>query len=328
MKRAAITGVTGLIGSALSDRLLGLGYEVMAIANPESKRLEDAVDENDERIILLRCAGSDMAGFAESPVAAKMPRVDIFFHLAWDGTIGSARNDAEHQDYNVKMSADAVQLAHALGAKRFVFAGSQAEYGLLEGKFSAETPCRPVSAYGKAKLRAERETRDLCHELGMEHVSARIGSAYGPGDNDQTVLIQAIWHAWHDEPFECTPGEQQWDHIYCEDAAEALVLMGEKGKPDAIYPVGTGKTAPLKEHIRMACEVCNPEFEPKFGALPYPENQVMYLCADIDELVADTGFEAIMPFEEGIKRTAEWYREILTRTPKLPWERHGGFSTI
>ena len=78
----------------------------------------------------------------------------------------------------------------------------------------------------------------------------------------------------------------------------------------------------------MACEVCNPDFTPDFGAIDYPPNQVMYLCADIDELKADTGFEPLMPFEEGIRRTAEWYREMLTSVPEMPWEKYGGLDAI
>lgn len=327
MKRAVVTGATSMIGSALVDLLVANGVEVTAIINPRTKR-EDVIDADNPMVTVMPCALSEYEEVLVNPMVRKMPRSDVFFHLAWDGTLGPARNDAEHQEYNVRYASDAVRLAHALGCTRFVGVGSQAEYGLLDAPFSADTPCRPITAYGQAKLKAFRQTRELAEELGMEHIWARVGSAYGPGDNDGTVIIQAIWHAWHDEPFACTAGEQQWDHIYCEDAAEALRLIGESGKPGAIYPIGTGKTAPLRDHIKMACEVCNPDFEPDFGAMPYPENQVMFLCADISQLQEDTGFEPLMPFEHGVKRTAEWYREQLTKTPLMPWEKHGGLDFV
>lgn len=325
MKRAAITGATGMIGLALVDVLAARGVETVAITNPDSKR-GDVLDGVDQSVTVLPCSGAEYEDFAQGPIAAKLPRCEVFYHFAWAGTVGEGRDDEALQESNVAMALDAVRLARALGCERFVFAGSQAEYGRLEGKFSADTPTNPTTAYGRAKLEAEKETRELCHELGIEHIAARIGSVYGPGDNDGTVLIEALWHAWHEEPFACTLGEQMWDHIYCEDAAEAFRLIGEKGKPDAIYPIGTGRAVPLKDHIAMACEVCNPDFKPDFGALDYPEGQVMYLCADIDQLQADTGFEPIMPFEQGISRTAEWYREMLTKRPAMPWERHGGLD--
>ena len=313
-----------MIGSALADFCADRGVEVLAIVNPNSKRLDTV--EGKARITVVPIGAGEYEDFAAGPVAAKMPRCDVFYHFAWDGTLGAKRADEERQRFNVGATLSAVRLAQALGCERFVFAGSQAEYGKLEGPFGPDTPCRPTTPYGRAKRDAGKQSRELARELGLEHIHARIGSVYGPGDNDGTVLIQAIWHAWHDEPFACTPGEQLWDHIYCDDAADAFFRMGESGKDGAVYAVGTGQAVPLREHIQMACEVCNPEFTPDFGALPYPEGQVMHLQADIGNLQQDTGFEPFVPFEEGIKRTAEWYRETLTRQPLMPWERHGGLD--
>lgn len=323
MNRVAITGSTGMIGSALARHLAARGVEVLALAHSESSRLNRAFDGDSSGITVIPCPGTGYAKLAESPDTAKLPRCDVFYHFAWSGTLGKGRGDEERQRANVQMALDAVRLAHALGCERFVFAGSQAEYGTLEGKFSANTPCHPVTPYGKAKLLAETQTRTLAHELGMEHIATRIGSVYGPGDNDGTVLMQAIRHALDDEPFACTAGEQLWDHIYCDDAARAFALIGQEGRPDAVYPIGTGRVEPLHEHIQLACEACNPAFTPEFGALPYPDKQVMYLCADIEELQHDTGFEAIMPFEEGIRRTARWYREAHTIAAQAPGERQG-----
>ena len=314
MERAAITGATGLIGSALANRLMSLGVEVLALANPRPRRIATPLETSNPLLTIIPCSGAEYTTLAAN--AQEMLRVDVFFHLAWDGTIGPSRNDPSHQERNVHMALDALALAKAFGARRFVFAGSQAEYGELHGKFSASTPCNPVTPYGKAKLRAETQTRARCNELGIEHVAARIGSAYGPGDSERTVLMQAIRHAWSGEPFACTPGEQQWDHIYSEDAAEALRLIAENGRPGAIYPIGTGKTESLKNHIIAACNACDPAFAPDIGALEYPEHQVMYLCADIDELISDTGFKSLIPFEEGIRRTARWYCGILTNLEK------------
>ena len=328
MKRAAITGATGLIGSSLIRRLSNLGVEIYAFVHPRSARVAQSVDTQDPHVIAIACDGAGYADFAGGPQVEELSRIDVFFHLAWDGTIGPSRGDVEHQERSVEMACDAVRLAHALGAKRFVFAGSQAQYGLLAEPFSATTPCNPVTAYGNAKLRAEERTRNLCHEYGIEHISARIGSSYGPGDSERTVIMQAMKHALDNRPFACTRAEQQWDHIFCDDAAEAMRLMAEKGSPDAIYPVGTGKTEALKKHIELACKACNSNFVPVFGAIDYPENQVMYLCADIGQLVADTGFAPRVSFEEGIQRTAMWYCKTRSGVHDDLKECNGGFSAL
>lgn len=328
MKRAAVTGATGLIGSSLIRRLSGMGVETYAFARPHSTRIARSIDADDPYVTVVLCDGAGYADLAAGPRAKEMPRIDVFFHLAWDGTIGPSRNDSEQQQRSVDMALDAVRLARSLGARRFVFAGSQAQYGLLADRFSASTPCNPVTAYGKAKLLAEEQTRALCHEYGIEHVSARIGSAYGPADSERTVIMQAMEHALDNVPFACTKAEQLWDHIFCDDAAEALRLMAETGRPDAVYPVGTGNAEPLRKHIELACKACNPAFEPDFGAMDYPENQVMFLCADIEQLVADTGFVPRVSFEEGIQRTAEWYCKTRSGAHDGSKECSGGLNAI
>lgn len=323
MERVAITGATGMIGAALADWFAIKDVAVLAITNPNTERMENLSAE-DCLITPLPCALSEYADFAEGPIVRKLPSCDVLYHFAWDGTTGPARNDQVRQLRNIEAACDAVRLAKALGCKRFVFAGSQAECGLLpEGvKFAPDTPGNPVNAYGAAKLEAAQQTRELAHELGLEHIHVRIGSVYGPCDADTSVLTQALFHAWHDEPFACTPCEQQWDHLYVGDAVDALWRLADRGTDGAVYCLGSGQTVPLREHVKMACEVANPDFAPDFGALEYPENQPMYLCADITTLTEDTGFEPLMDFADGITKTAEWYREQIMMKPTYPWEKY------
>ena len=232
---------------------------------------------------------------------------DALVHFAWQGTYGNLRSDIDLQKRNIRNSNDAVQLAHALGCECFIGVGSQAEYGILDAPFTAETPCNPITEYGKAKLKACAQTHKLAQELSMRHIWVRLGSAYGPRDNLRTCMMQAIAHALQNEPFLCTPGGQLWDYIYCEDAARAIFAMLKGGKDGSIYPLGSGNTRPLKEYISLACKKANPSFRPDFAALEYPPEQVMYLCADISQLKKDTGFKPEVNFEDGIVLTIKWF---------------------
>ena len=96
--------------------------------------------------------------------------------------------------------------------------------------------------------------------------------------------------------------------MYSEDAARALLAVAEKGHAGDIYCLGSGKPAMLKEYIEKMRDVANPECKLGFGKRPYAENQVMYLCADIEKLKADTGFEPAYSFDEGIAKTVAWVR--------------------
>ena len=105
-----------------------------------------------------------------------------------------------------------------------------------------------------------------------------------------------------------TKAEQIWDYLYAEDCAKVFYLIGEKGKNNSVYCIGSGVGKPLHEYIVEMKNQVNPNIELKFGEIPYSKNQVMYLVADITSLTEDTGFEPEISFEEGIKRTIKWYK--------------------
>ena len=152
-------------------------------------------------------------------------------------------------------------------------------------------------------------SRILCSQLGIRHIWCRILSAYGPGDGAHTMVMSTIIKFLNGEDCDFTPGEQQWDFLYNGDIANAFFLAAEKGKDGAIYTVGSGKTRSLKDYITDIRDIACPSAKCNFGAVDYFPNQVMYLCADIDDLKRDTGFDPKVDFKTGIKNTVEWYKE-------------------
>jgi len=100
-----------------------------------------------------------------------------------------------------------------------------------------------------------------------------------------------------------------WDFLYSKDAALAMRLLGEKGIDGKIYCIGSGQARPLKEYINIMGESIDSTIQIGFGDIPYSPNQVMYLCADIEDLKADTGFEPQYTFEKGIVETIQWCRQ-------------------
>jgi nucleoside-diphosphate-sugar epimerase len=164
-----------------------------------------------------------------------------------------------------------------------------------------------------AKLCAGQMTRVLCGKLGMRHNWGRILSVYGPCDNQNSVIMYAIRSCREGIRPEFTAGEQQWDYLYSADAGDALYGIGAHGKDKRVYPIGSGMTRSLRAFLEEACRQADSAAEPVFGARPYPDGQVMHLCADIRELCEDTGFSPRISFEEGIRRTIEWYKEECKR---------------
>ncbi|MBR5774565.1 MAG: NAD(P)-dependent oxidoreductase [Clostridia bacterium] len=305
MKKAIITGCTGCIGVALINELVANGVEVTAVIRENSSR-KDAIPGG---VKIVECSLDNIR---------ELPRLlpndyDVFYHFAWDGTIGQSRNDFKLQCDNIKHSIEAVNAAKALGCKRFIGAGSQAEYGRADGVLTPETPCNPENGYGIAKLAAGNMTRLECERIGIEHVWTRILSVYGPNDGSATMITSGILDMLSGITPEFTKGEQMWDYLYCSDAARAMRLIAEKGKNGAVYCIGGGKVEPLSAYIekmRDAVIKCGKEdAQVNLGAVPYAPKQVMYLCADISALTRDTGFVPEVSFEQGIEKTVNWIRK-------------------
>lgn len=300
--RIVITGPTGTIGMALIHQCIKEKKEVLAICHRNSSNREKIPQSSYVTIM-----EADLSEFKNLVLPDK--KYDVFFHLAWAGTVGNERNDIQLQLSNISFSLDAVHLAKRLGCSTFVGAGSQAEYGRYEGKLTAGTSVFPENGYGMAKLCAGQMSRAECKKLGLRCVWVRILSVYGPFGSMNSMINGTIKRLLSGQSADFTPGEQIWDYLYCEDAAKALSLVSQKGKDGKVYVLGSGKGRALKEYIgileKAVTEITGRKADVRMGTVPYAENQIMHLEADISELTKDTGFYPEISFEEGIRRTIE-----------------------
>jgi nucleoside-diphosphate-sugar epimerase len=308
MKRAIITGATGAIGLALLQDLINNGIEVLVFCRKDSERnarlpyhqLVHKVDYTLEELDSI----SNHTG----------KTYDVFYHFAWAGTVGEERNDMYLQQQNVKYALDAVSCAFRFGCKSFIGAGSQAEYGRVEGVLYPNTPTHPETGYGMAKLSAGYMTREYAHQIGIKHIWVRILSVYGPGDSSQSMVMSTITKLRRGETPELTKGEQVWDYLYSGDAARAFRMLGVKSVEkiksfkkleSKTYVLGSGHGKALTEYVHDIRDVVAPGVALTFGAIPYGERQVMHLVADISDLNNDVGFIPEMLFIEGIRHTIE-----------------------
>ena len=301
IRRAVVNGPLGTVGLALVKNLLENGIDTWAVCYPGDRRIRRLP----QGVRVIEC---DMREIA-SLTGKISGQFDVFFHLAWMGTIGSGRNDALIQTENIRCAIEAVKTAKELGCSIFVGVGSQAEYGRIEGLVTADAPCFPKNGYGIAKLCAGQMTRMTCGQLEMDHVWARILSAYGPGDGPLSVIPTIMDQLLHGKKPSLTKGEQLWDFCYSGDVAEALYRMAVSGKNGKIYPIGSGKVRPLREYFEIVRDEINPELPLGIGELPYPENQVMHLQADLGPLYEDTGYRPDTSFEDGIRITVAAYKD-------------------
>lgn len=300
MKKVVVTGATGAVGIALVNKLIEENVQVLVLVRKEGRVGKIPIHP---LVKIDYCSLEEMDYY--NP---KETDYDVFFHLAWSGSYGEDRNDMFLQADNIKYELNAVMLANRFGCRVFIGAGSQAENGRLPNgvKVSPQSPENPDSGYGIAKLASGRLSRILCNQLGIRHNWCRILSAYGPGDGVHTMVMSTIIKFLNGEDCDFTLGNQQWDFCYNGDIANAFYLVAEKGKPDAVYTIGTGETRALKDYITIIRDEVAPNAKCNFGVVDYFPNQVMYLCADITDLTRDTGFKSSVDFETGIKNTVGW----------------------
>ena len=302
MERVIIDGATGAIGSALIQELLKHGVEILVFCHRGSKR---NVRIPDHPLVSKKYCSLDELKDIQNDTGRTY---DVYYHFAWSGLIGADRNDLYLQNDDVKYCLDAVGAAARFGCKKFIGAGSQAEYGRVEELLKSDTPTFPENGYGIAKLCAGQMSRIKAHQLGMEHVWPRILSVYGPYDGENAMMTIAIKKLLAGEKPSFTKGEQKWDYLYSGDAGRAFYLLGEKGKDGKIYTLGSGQARPLAEYIGILRDTIDPRAEIGLGDIPYGAQQVMYLCADISEIEADTGWKPEVEFEDGIRLTVDSYR--------------------
>lgn len=302
MKSVVVTGATSMIGTALINECIRNKVKVFAVVRPNSANIQ-RLPESDY-VTVIECDINDIQMLPQRTDI----RADVFYNIAW-GFTGARRNDSlENQASNIQMTLNAVKAASGLGCKKFVGAGSQAEYGLLDiDKIAPDSPADPITPYGIAKYAAGKLAMIACRRLGMDCLWPRIFSVYGiydkPGSMISTTLSKVLKH----EPAEFTAGIQRWDYLFSEDAGRAYYLIGEKACGYKVYCVGSGHSAPLREYIEIMLSAAGSDTEPQFGKIPYKSDTVMNLCADISSLTSDTGFVPRLGFEEGIRKTIDWY---------------------
>ncbi|MBT4512996.1 MAG: NAD(P)-dependent oxidoreductase [Chloroflexi bacterium] len=303
MNQVVITGATGPLGIALCKYLAELGISVTAIARPGSRRRADIPVS--QKIQIIECDLGDLFSLSDKIGY----NYDTFFHIAWDTGSREIVNDPLIQSRQVIYPLDAVRLAHNLGCRAFVGAGSQGEYGNSGSLLAPDSPERPVSSYSIAKYAAGKLSRQLCESFGMRHCWGRILSLYGPFDKETTSIMYCVYTLLKGERPVLTKSEQMWDFIYSVDCAKAFYLIATKGRHGMAYPIGTGKARSMKEYFECIRGYINPSLKLGFGEKPYAPNQLMLLCSDNTVLKTDTGFEPEYTFEEGIRETIEWAKK-------------------
>jgi UDP-glucose 4-epimerase len=298
--RIFITGATGFLGSYLVADLIGHGHQVGVLLRPGSDpwRIE-------EQLSLLTAITGDFDDIdsIRGPLTAFQP--DAVAHLAWRG-VGNADRNSPIQAHNIPDTLDLAALCIEAGARVFVGAGSQAEYGPYLRTIRESDVPNPTALYGRAKLAAGAMVGQLCAECGVRFAWLRIFSTYGPKDAPDWLIPSMIRTLKEGKRMSLTQCEQRWGFLHARDAASAFRLAITRGDAEGVFNLGSSEAPPLRKTVTALRDLVNPNANLGFGDIPYRPDQVMILQADISRLEA-LGWRPQIGLAQGLSETVTWY---------------------
>lgn len=307
MQRVIITGASGFIGKALTEKLLNRGYEVWAIVRDKHKlRLWNNYDN-------LKIIVADLSEYKNLDKKIKERSFEGFFHFAWDGVYGEAFADYEKQLKNALYTCDSFLLARKLGCKKYIFPGSIVEQEVRSCIESNELNLRIATIYGMSKLSSEMIIKTLSNKYNDIKLNIVYPPyVYGIGDNSKMLPKFLMQNLIVGNSPKLVEGNFLHDWIYIDDLIEAILAVFLKGKNKQSYYLGNRNLKTFKEVVKRVRNIINPYVNLKFGE--YPDNiTIDYSKVDLNKLYIDTGFEIKSSFEDTIKKTAKWIKEDMKK---------------
>ena len=306
-----ITGVAGFIGSNLAHELLLRGEQVRGFDNFETGKRENIAELND-RIEFREVDLLDPKAVADACLG-----VDYILHQAAIPSVPrSVEDPVRSHNANINGTLNLLMGARDAGVKRVVYAASSSAYGDTPTlpKHEDMRP-RPISPYAVQKLSGELYMSSFHRVYGLETVALRYFNIFGPRQDPTSqysgVLAKFITNMLEDKT--CTifgDGEQSRDFTYVENAVNANLLACAAPAHNVsgrVFNVATGTRFTLNETFRLLAKIVGYARRPKYSA---PRSgDVRHSLADISAARNAIGYEPTVSFEQGLRRTVEWYKQ-------------------
>lgn len=304
-----MTGAAGFIGRSIAAALLARGETVRGIDNLITGKRSNL-------------AGLEAMDFVESDLtdpaacAQACQRVDIIFHEAALASVPrSVADPAGTNLHCVTATLNLLVAAREAGVKRVVYAGSSSAYGDTPTLPKTEEMLpNPISPYAVAKLAGEHYMRAFTRVYGLETVVLRYFNVFGPYQ-DPTSHYSGVLAIFcrkmlaGEQPTIYGDGEQSRDFTYIDNVVHGNLLAAAapaERVAGQMMNLAMGTRFTLNETFRILQELTGYSGQPTYAA---PRaGDVRDSLADVSRCGELLGYEPVVDFREGLRRTVEWYR--------------------
>jgi len=305
-----VTGGAGFIGSHVAERLLRDGYRVRVLDNFSSGRREHlAFAMGNSRLEVVE---GDLRDARATADAAR--GVEVIFHQAAMRSVPRSVDDPlGANENNVTGTLNVLMAARQAAVRRVVYASSSSIYGDRPDLPKREDqPPAPISPYAVSKLAGELYCAAWSRLYGLETVGLRYFNVFGPRQDPESqyaaVIPRFITWALAGAPLEVHgDGTQSRDFTHIDNVVEANLLAARApGVAGETFNVGCGSRVSLLEIIGFLEGIVGRKLERRHTAPR--QGDVPHTLADIGKAKRFLGYAPLVEFEEGLRRTVEYFR--------------------
>jgi UDP-N-acetylglucosamine/UDP-N-acetyl-alpha-D-glucosaminouronate 4-epimerase len=306
-----ITGGAGFIGSNIVDELLRRGETVRVIDNLSTGLAENLAGTR-ERINFNEVDIRDL-----EKIRPCFEGVEYVIHLAALASIPrSIADPITSNAVNVDGTLNVLVAARDAKVKRVVFAASSSAYGdnPILPRVETHEP-RPLSPYALMKLTGEYYCKVFTNIYGLETISLRFFNIFGPRQNPNSPYtgVLSLFNAAYirgETPTVYGDGEQSRDFTYVSNVVDAsLRACTAAGASGNVFNIGVGEQHSINQVLAMMNKIFGREVKPNYA--PPRKGDVRESLANIAKAREVLGYTPIVSFEDGLRRTVEWYRAAL-----------------
>ncbi len=325
-----VTGAAGFIGAALSEALLARGDSVVGL-----DVLNDYYEVSLKEARLARLMEQEHFQFIKADLADRDAIEAIFKDNAFDTVVNlaaqagvrySLENPLSYVDSNIVGFAHLLEGCRHHGVKHLVYASSSSVYGANRSMpYSVhDNVDHPLSLYAASKKANELMAHTYSHLYELPTTGLRFFTVYGPWSRPDMAMLKFAKKIMQGEPIDVyNYGHHQRDFTYIDDIVEGVIRVvdqparpnpdwtGESPDPGTsmapwrVYNIGSNQPIELLKYIEALESALGKQA--KKNLLPLQPGDMLNTYANVDDLVADFGYQPATPLKIGVQRFADWF---------------------